>query len=313
MIKAVKHFTVCALTLAGLALPVYGEENMNTNTTRQIRGAMWFPDDPALLQKTVNGFMDKANVPAVTGRIAAAIAPHAGIKFSGPVAAHTFRAIRDNFAGTNRPDTVVILGFTHQMPFPGMALLDGSAIETAIGKSAIDTEGCELLVKHTPRIRMDARPHEIEHSAKNLLPFAQTALPDSRFIIGLIGDHDIRTSDDIAAALAKLAEKKSIVVVASTDLLHDPDYDLVTKTDKETLEQIAAMNTDRLTLLWTPKKQICCGIMTVLTAVKFAATQGVKQGTLLHYRNSGDDFPESRGQWVVGYGAMVFTVTKQQE
>ena len=31
---------------------------------------------------------------------------------------------------------------------------------------------------------------------------------------------------------------------------------------------------------------------------------------LRHYRNSGDDHPESRGQWVVGYGAVIFSVEK---
>jgi hypothetical protein len=39
----------------------------------------------------------------------------------------------------------------------------------------------------------------------------------------------------------------------------------------------------------------------------YAKQQGCKKATLLRYRNSGDDFPESRGEWVVGYGAVAFT------
>jgi len=40
--------------------------------------------------------------------------------------------------------------------------------------------------------------------------------------------------------------------------------------------------------------------------MRFAAGQKCAQGTVLKYENSGDKHPESRGQWVVGYGAVVF-------
>jgi hypothetical protein len=46
--------------------------------------------------------------------------------------------------------------------------------------------------------------------------------------------------------------------------------------------------------------------MPVLTAMEFAKAQGAGRGTVLFYRNNGDDDPASRGVWVVGYGAAVF-------
>jgi AmmeMemoRadiSam system protein B len=58
---------------------------------------------------------------------------------------------------------------------------------------------------------------------------------------------------------------------------------------------------------WSYGHQVCCGIGPVVSALRFAQSQGCTQGVLLHYRNSGDDFPESRGNWVVGYGAVVFS------
>jgi AmmeMemoRadiSam system protein B len=53
---------------------------------------------------------------------------------------------------------------------------------------------------------------------------------------------------------------------------------------------------------------VFCGIAPVITAMKYAQQQGCSKATVLRYRNSGDQFPESRGQWVVGYGAIAFTV-----
>jgi len=91
-------------------------------------------------------------------------------------------------------------------------------------------------------------------------------------------------------------------------MLHDPDYDLVTKTDKKTLQLVAAMDSKGLLDQWSPRRQIFCGMAPVAAVMGFAKGLGCKEGKVLYYRNNGDDFPESRGQWVVGYGAVVFAV-----
>ena len=52
-------------------------------------------------------------------------------------------------------------------------------------------------------------------------------LPKARLVVGLAGDHDEQTLAEIVSALTALAARKKIVVVASSDMLHDPDYDLV--------------------------------------------------------------------------------------
>jgi hypothetical protein len=139
----------------------------------------------------------------------------------------------------------------------------------------------------------------------------QAALPGAKIVVGLIGDHEEATIGELVDALNKLAARKKIVVMASTDLLHSPDYELVTRTDRRTLAQIVDMKTESLRDSWDYANQVCCGIGPVLAAVKFAAKRGCPSGLLLHYRNSGDDFPDSRGNWVVGYSAVVFAVSAE--
>jgi AmmeMemoRadiSam system protein B len=70
------------------------------------------------------------------------------------------------------------------------------------------------------------------------------------------------------------------------------------------------MDGEKLAASWTYRNQVCCGIGPVLALVEFAKAKGCKEGVLLHYRNSGDDFPEGRGNWVVGYGAVSFSIPK---
>ena len=276
---------------------------------RQVCGAgKWFPGDRDELQNAVGRFIEKAKVPAVEGRIVGAIAPHAGYTYSGAVAGATFRAIRDNAAGQGAPETVVVLGLSHRAHFSGVALLDGTVLVTPLGETPLDTEAAALLTAAEPRMLMDHRPHMGEHSAENEVPFLQAALPGARLVVGLIGDHDAAMLDGLVAALGKLAAGRKILVVASSDMLHDPNYDRVRKTDAATLRKVAAMDITGIMRAWDFDEQIFCGIGPVVAAMKFAQAQGCTRGTQLQYRNSGDDFPESRGQWVVGYGAVAFAV-----
>ncbi len=283
--------------------------NASEIVTRQAHGSgRWFPGNKQELKEMVESYIENAQPETVEGRIVAAIAPHAGYIYSGKVAGFTFRAIKDNAQKTGQPETVVVLGFSHSGGFPGVALMDGDFIETPLGKAALDTEAAKMLAGASHRIFFNYGPHRGEHSAENEIPFVQAALPHAKMVVALMGDHDPETLDALVGALEALSRKTRLLVVASTDMLHDPSYDLVTKTDEKTLKKLAAMDCEGLEKTWGYDKQILCGIGPVLAVMKFAKGKGGKKGSVLYYRNSGDDFPKSRGQWVVGYGAAVFAV-----
>lgn len=287
-------------------------EAMKNSTGRVLRVARgsgkWFPGEGRQLSSMVNDFIRKADVPEVKGRIICAIAPHAGYIYSGKVAGSTFKAVQSNAVRQKEPETVVVLGFSHRMGFRGVALMDGDALVTPMGEAQIDMDAVRFLAASSKRIIADYSLHGDEHSAENEVPFIQAALPGAKIVVGLFGDHDMQALSDLVAALAELAKRKKILVIASTDMLHHADYALVTKTDKATLEKLACMDLEGLIKAWGMDKQIFCGLMPVLAVVKFAGLQGCKKAIVLNYRNSGDDFPESRGNWVVGYGAAVFEV-----
>ncbi len=291
-----------------------GKNEMLKNTDKVIREALgagrWFPGNKTELNSMVQGYMAEAKTPELKGAIVSAIAPHAGYVYSGKVAGYTFRAIMENAAAGHRPETVVILGLSHREGFKGVALMDGDAVRTPLGEVEIDKEALKELTADSSRIFADYAPHAGEHSAENEIPFVQAALPGAKIVVGIFGDHDSRTVDDLVAALEGLSKKKNILVVASTDMLHDADYELVKKTDKATLENVASMNYSEIEKDWSYSRQVFCGLAPVVTAMKYAALKGCTKGTVLYYRNSGDDFPEGRGRWVVGYCAAVFTAAQ---
>ena len=115
----------------GAALAGVDEENMSEPKVRRAYGAgRWFPGRKAELSDMIASYLDAAAVPDSASlaqrRTFSVVAPHAGYVYSGKVAAHAFRALRDQ---TARPETVVIIGFVHSgRPFRGMALMDGDAV-----------------------------------------------------------------------------------------------------------------------------------------------------------------------------------------
>ena len=299
-----------ALALGGLTLSGYGKDGMNHKNQQVVRrthgDGRWFPGDKAALSKMINAYISAARVSPIKGRIIGAISPHAGYIYSGPIAGYVFRVIKEQAAKGEAPDTVVILGLSHQGGCRGVALMDGDAVRSPLGEMALDKDAAALLTSNRPSIYLDYAPHNGEHSAENQIPFVQSVLPGARLVVGLIGDHDPKTFDELSAGLIELAKVKKILVIASSDLLHDPDYNRVTQTDQASLKNVAAMQTQELLKRWSYENQIFCGMSAVAMTMRFVEKQGCREGIVLRYRNTGDDHPDSRGNWVVGYGAVVF-------
>lgn len=294
----------------------YGKDDMNQKSQQIVRrtcgDGRWFPGDKALLIKMINAYIGAAQVSPVKGRIIGAISPHAGYIYSGPIAGYVFRVIKEQADMGAAPDTVVILGLSHRGQCRGVVLMDGDVIRSPLGEIALDKEAAALLASNRPTIHLDYTPHNGEHSAENQVPFVQAVLPGARLVLGLIGDRDPQTLEEMVGGLVELAKVKKILVIASSDMLHDPDYNLVTRTDRASLQNVAALQTQALLKSWSYGNQVFCGMAAITVTMRFMEKQGCREGVILRYRNSGDDHPESRGNWVVGYGAVVFPQPTRQ-
>src|SRR5204863_6720008 len=96
-----------------------------------IRGAAvagsWYPGSAPELAAAVDRQLAKVD-DGPTGDLVALVAPHAGLVYSGPVAAHAYRLLRDR-----RFAVVVIVGPSHFVGFDGVAAyppVEGGGFET---------------------------------------------------------------------------------------------------------------------------------------------------------------------------------------
>eukprot|EP00708_Paratrimastix_pyriformis_P004594 GAFH01003496.1.p1 GENE.GAFH01003496.1~~GAFH01003496.1.p1 ORF type:complete len:290 (+),score=12.04 GAFH01003496.1:22-870(+) len=277
-----------------------------TQIVRTTVGAgRWFPSESGVLRRDLESYIVGCPQPPepIEKRICCVIVPHAGYRYSGRIAGYCFRAVRDQIAAhpDYKPDVVVVIGFSHSMSHSGAVLMDGDILRSPIHDSRLDKESSDFLCTLS-NIRYDYRYHNGEHSAENEVPFVQFTLPDTPLVVALVGDQ--RGVQSLSEGLVQLSQRKRVLVVCSTDMLHDEDYEKVNRTDAATLEHAANLDTAWLMRTWEPSHQIFCGIKAVITGMNYAKALGCPRAIVLKHACSGDDAPGER-DYNVGYGAIV--------
>src|SRR5262245_715913 len=87
----------------------------------------WYPAAPAALTHAVDQYLARAEMSQRLTDLVALIAPHAGLMYSGPVAAFAYQQLRD------RPiDLVVLVGPSHFVAFDGVSIHPAGGFETPL-------------------------------------------------------------------------------------------------------------------------------------------------------------------------------------
>ena len=172
------------------------------------------------------------------------VCPHAGFIYSGPVAAHAYRAL----AQGPRPERIIILGPNHYgLGSALVAPAPHSTWETPLGQVAIDRDFIQEFLARCPLAQEEELPHLQEHSIEVQLPFLQHLYgADLRLVpISLLGQ-DLRTSQEVGHVLAELARGSHTALIASTDFTHYEPLKVAYEQDRHALEAIAALDASAL-------------------------------------------------------------------
>ena len=179
----------------------------------------WYPAKRAALTAAIEDSLKQAK----TGRLAhvqALILPHAGYRFSGPVAAYGLKALAGQ---TFR--RVIILGPTHRVRMTNMASIpDATHIRTPLGEVPLDLEFMAALKRHS-FFRTVPAAHQGEHSVQIEIPLLQATLHDFRLVPIVVGQLDLTTVKAMARALTGLLDPETLVVVSSDFTHFGPNYD----------------------------------------------------------------------------------------
>src|SRR5882762_7871665 len=112
----------------------------------------WYPGSAGALATTVDGYLARATRD-VAGDLVALVAPHAGLMYSGPVAAHAYRLLRERTF-----DVAVLVGPSHFVAFDGVSIHPSGGFETPLGVAPIDA-ACASAIVAAARIPGLIREH----------------------------------------------------------------------------------------------------------------------------------------------------------
>ena len=268
---------------------------------------MWYEGNPKVLIQTVDRYLDQAELPELPGEVIAIIAPHAGHKYSGPVAGYAFEAVRGQTF-----DLVAVLSPMHQPYKEPLLTTAHEAYATPLGDVSVDKD---IIADLDARLRavlgegLTPVAYDQEHSLEIELPFLQRALAgEFKLLPVMVRSQSEKVSRQLGSALAETLQGKNALVVASTDLSHFYTQNQAMLFDSEMLRRIESFSPEDVFSAEMEEQGFACGLG-ALTAVLWAA-QGLGADTVkvLRHATSGDvtgDFSS-----VVGYGAAVVLKTK---
>src|SRR5690606_23663648 len=125
----------------------------------------WYDDNPKKLAAQIDEWLEKAQIPSLNGEVMGVIAPHAGHKYSGFVAAHAFKTLQ----GLTPDYLTVISPFHHYSPYP-ILTTSHQAYHTPLGNIEVDQELLDELQRNID-IPITKISNDTEHSLEIELPF----------------------------------------------------------------------------------------------------------------------------------------------
>jgi AmmeMemoRadiSam system protein B len=265
----------------------------------------WYPGTAPALAAAVDRHLADADRESagggrgLEGELVAIVAPHAGLMYAGPVAAHAYRLLR-----TRRFDVAVLVGPSHFVSFDGVAVMAEGGFETPLGVARIDAPLASDLAGAAAILRGPAEAHAREHSLEMQLPFLQRVAPDATILPLLMGNQTAATAEALGEALAVVLPGRRALLVASTDLSHYHDAASAARLDAVVIDCVRRFEPNALQEALNARPEHACGGGPTVAVMRAAKRLGARDAVVLAHADSGDVSGDKSS--VVGYMAAAF-------
>ena len=250
------------------------------------------------------------------GRLVGVLVPHAGLVYSGLVAAAAWRLLAGGGAGSG--PTIVLLGTNHGAAWlGGVGAWDRGPWGTPLGEVAIDLDLTDAIVALGPPFEPDAACHLGEHSLEVQLPFVSRLAAGSSIVALSVGCGTGGRAVDAGERLGRLLASRRdagdrIVLGISSDMAHYPPAIVAEAVTDALRPSIIRMDPEALAMtearLVLERRDVSCGMCGIEPTVLGLATlraMGARPGMVLAAATSADAGGDARR--TVGYLAVAFT------
>ena len=195
----------------------------------------FYPGEPDKLAKMIDdlladGDVKPADWPAV-------LVPHAGLIYSGRLAAQTFRRVRI-------PQTVIIIAPKHTRQGVDCAVAPHETWSLPGAQIASDLELARRLADIVPGLQLDAAAHQQEHAIEIQLPILARLAPQSRVVGITLGAGDWERCRVLATGLAQVLRslQPQPLLVISSDMNHYASDDENRRLDEIALRAVETLD-----------------------------------------------------------------------
>jgi AmmeMemoRadiSam system protein B len=228
-----------------------------------------------------------------------AVVPHAGLMYSGHVAAALY-------ALAELPRRFILLGPNHTGLGYQAAVNREGAWRMPLGDAVVDTELADALIARTRLLQPDSHAHAREHSLEVQLPFLQQLLGDDfTFVPICLATHRYALCEEIGNAIADVvsASGGKVGILASSDLNHYEDQQTTLRKDQLAIDQALALDPRELWRVVDESDISMCGFIPTTTMLIAVNRLGATRADLIKHATSGEinrDYAR-----VVGYAAIL--------
>jgi AmmeMemoRadiSam system protein B len=259
----------------------------------------WYPASADELVREVEEYIGRAPVDDRDAPVAI-VAPHAGLKYSGPVAAYAYRAVR-----YGDYEAAVLVGPSHFVGFSGVSIWPRGAWQTPFGAVQVAEDFARAIAEASDDVIEHPPAHGREHSLEMQLPFLAHVLPGVPIVPMVMGYQDRETAfalgDALASAIANRPTPGRVLLVASSDLSHFEDAPTALRMDRVVLQEVERLDPDGLMRALEDQPHHACGGGPMVAVLHAAKRMGATRARVLKYGDSGDVSGDKSS--VVGYMA----------
>jgi len=262
----------------------------------QFADDQWYPSSARHLRQTLESLLASAPKRNL-GRPLGLVSPHAGLRFSGQVAAHAYRQLEGYTY-----DCVAVVSPVHRHFFGPYVATRYRYYSTPLGLIPLAED---LLAELAQVLPLERVGRDDEHSLEIQLPFLQYVLGDGFELLPIMmGEQSEEACHALAQALVAVLRDRAALVVASSDLSHFHPYDEALELDQRVVNCIRNYDPESLARVLASGQAEACGGGPIITAMHVCRELGATHSEVLHYANSGDVWRDRSS--VVGYVAAAF-------
>jgi len=261
----------------------------------------FYPAEREVLADDVARMLDAAEYVAVPGVLIGLVVPHAGIMYSGPVAAYAYRQLP-----SGSYPRAILVGPSHRHRIDTVSVYPEGIWTVPNGEFPVDAAFVGEFQSRLPIEVEGPGPHREEHCLEVQLPFLAETLGQVPIVPMLLGPPTLTVCDAIGAGLADtIRADNPAILLASTDLSHYHNQQRAEGLDRPAIDAILSLSAETLEGAARDGRCELCGLAAVMTVLSAATRLGANRATLLRYATSGDvtgDLVQ-----VVGYAAIALS------